>query len=185
MQNPKQRGVDDQGLWIAYQLRQDGAPQGLKVAPELAHPPMQRGGVKTHSSGEQVPEEALNLAQERTLRLHASKLLEEGEAYDLRVRELLEGLVVSPLWIEEVVSVVYSAEQNGQGLFQEGQLWSKLGEGHLMLLWTGNSDGPRFTLQTTQHSSRDFAVVQRGDPHPELRKIYSNFYNKSVFREDS
>jgi hypothetical protein len=25
-------------------------------------------------------------------------------------------------------------------------------------------------------------VVQRGDPHPELRKLYSNYYNKSVFR---
>jgi len=27
-------------------------------------------------------------------------------------------------------------------------------------------------------------VVQRGDPHPELRKLYSNNYNKSVFRGD-
>ena len=26
-------------------------------------------------------------------------------------------------------------------------------------------------------------MVQRGDPHPELRKLYSNYYNKSVFRE--
>jgi hypothetical protein len=30
----------------------------------------------------------------------------------------------------------------------------KLSLGHLMLLWTGNSDCLRFTLQTTQHSSR-------------------------------
>jgi hypothetical protein len=41
----------------------------------------------------------------------------------------------------------------------------------------------RFTAQF--ETTRDFAVVQRGDPHPELRKLYSNYYNKSVFREDS
>jgi hypothetical protein len=35
-------------------------------------------------------------------------------------------------------------------------------------------------------TTRDFAVVQRGDPHPELRKLYSNYYNnKSVLRGDS
>ena len=53
---------------------------------------MQRGGLKTHGSGEQVPEEQGNLAQERTLTLHASKLLEESEGYNLPVQELLEGL---------------------------------------------------------------------------------------------
>jgi hypothetical protein len=26
-----------------------------------------------------------------------------------------------------------------------------------MLLWSGNSDGPRFTLKTTQHTSRSCA----------------------------
>src|ERR671938_1459687 len=103
---------------------------------------MERGGVKTHGSGEQVREEAGNLTQERTLGLHASKLLEESEGDDLRIRELLESLVEVPFGIEVVVSVVYSAEQNGQGLFQEDQLWGKLGLGHLKLLWTGNSDGP-------------------------------------------
>ena len=41
----------------------------------------------------------------------------------------------------------------------------------------------RFTAQF--ETFRDFAVVQRGDPHPELRKLYSNYYNKSVFRGDS
>ena len=53
---------------------------------------MQRGGLKTHGSREQVSEEQGNLAQERTLTLHASKLLEESEGYNLRVQELLEGL---------------------------------------------------------------------------------------------
>jgi len=28
-------------------------------------------------------------------------------------------------------------------------------------------------------------MVQRNDPHPELRKLYSEYYNKSVFRGDS
>jgi hypothetical protein len=96
MQNRKQRRVDDQGLGFSYQLAQDSAPQGLKVAPEVAYSPMQRGGMKTHRSGEQVTEETPNLAQERTLGLNTSKLLEEGKRYDLRVRELLESLVASP-----------------------------------------------------------------------------------------
>jgi hypothetical protein len=87
--------------------------------------------MKTHGSREQVTEEAANLAQERTLGLNTSKLLKEGKGYDLRVRKLLEGLVASPFRVELVVDVVHSAEQNGQGLFQEGQLWGKLGLGHL------------------------------------------------------
>jgi hypothetical protein len=41
--------------------------------------------------------------------------------------------------VEVVVSVIYSAKQNGHSLFQEGQLWGKLGLGHLKLLWTGRS----------------------------------------------
>ena len=53
---------------------------------------MQRGGLKTHGSREQVPEEQGNLAQERTLTLYASELLEESEGYNLRVQELLEVL---------------------------------------------------------------------------------------------
>jgi hypothetical protein len=71
-----------------------------------------RGGMKTDSSGEQVTEEAPNLAQERTLGLHASKLLEERKGHDLRVRELFEGLVEASFGIEPIVSVVHSAEQN-------------------------------------------------------------------------
>jgi len=103
MQNRKQRSVDDQGLWIAYQLAQDGAPQGLKVAPEVAYPPMQRGGMKTYGSGEQVREDAPNLAQERTFGFNTSKLLEEGKGNGLRVGELLEGLVTSSFRVELVV----------------------------------------------------------------------------------
>jgi hypothetical protein len=41
----------------------------------------------------------------------------------------------------------------------------------------------RFTAQFD--TTKDFAVVRRGDPHPELRKLYSNYYNKSAFGGDS
>jgi hypothetical protein len=41
----------------------------------------------------------------------------------------------------------------------------------------------RFTAQFD--SIKDFAVVRRGDPHPELRKLYSSYYNKSAFGGDS
>ncbi len=72
-------------------------------------------------------EEPGDLAQEGALGLDTSKLLEEREGYDLRIREFLEGLVVATFGVEVVVGVVYSAKQNGHGLFQEGQLWGKLG----------------------------------------------------------
>jgi hypothetical protein len=73
---------------------------------------------------------------------------EEGERNDLRVGELLEGLVMLRFGIEDMVSVIYEAKQNYNRLlclFQEGGLLGKLGLGHLTLLWTGNSDGPRLT----------------------------------------
>ena len=73
------------------------------MAPELAYATMERGGVKTGGSGEQVREKAGDLAQEGTLGFNTSKLLEEREGYDLRVRELLEGLVVTSFGTEPVV----------------------------------------------------------------------------------
>jgi hypothetical protein len=60
------------------------------------------------------------------------------------------------LGVEEPVGVVHEAEQDYDRLLchvQEGALLGKLGLGHLKLLWTGHSDGPRFTSQTTQHTS--------------------------------
>ncbi len=77
------------------------------MAPELAYATMERGGVKTDGSGEQVREKAGDLAQEGTLGFNTSKLLEEREGYDLRVSELLEGLVVTSFGIEPVVSIVH------------------------------------------------------------------------------
>ena len=49
--------------------------------------------MKTYGSGKQMREEPANLAQERTLGLYPSELLEEGEGQDLRIREFFEGLV--------------------------------------------------------------------------------------------
>jgi hypothetical protein len=115
MQHLKQGRVDDQGLRIAYQLIQDGTPQGLEEAPQLADTTVQRGRMEAYDPREEVREEPGSLAQEGAARLHASKLLEEGEGYDLRIREFLEGLVASPFGVEPVVNVVHSAEQNGQG----------------------------------------------------------------------
>ncbi len=66
--------------------------------------------------------------------------------------------------VEEAVGVVHKAEQDYDRLlclFQEGLLLGKLRLGHLKLLWTGNSDGPRFTLQTTQHSSRENRIIRK------------------------
>jgi hypothetical protein len=55
-----------------------------------------------------------------------------------------------------VVGVVDLAEQeDGERLFQEGEFWGMLGEGHPMLLWSGSV---RMVLvlshQTTQLTSR-------------------------------
>ena len=41
----------------------------------------------------------------------------------------------------------------------------------------------RFTAQFESH--KEFAVVRRGDPHPDLKKLYANYYNKSAFGGDS
>ena len=56
--------------------------------------------------------------QEGALGLHPSKLLKKGEGYDLRVRELFEGLVASSFGVEPVVGVVYPAEKHGKGVFR-------------------------------------------------------------------
>ena len=103
--------------------------------------------MKPRDSGKEVREEPSELAQEGAFGLRPSELPEEGEGHDFRIRELFESLVAPSFGVELVVSVVYWTEQDGKGLFQEGQPWGKLGLGHLKLLWTGNSDGPRFTFK--------------------------------------
>jgi len=82
--------------------------------------------MEAYDPGEQVREVAGDLAQEGALGLYPSKLLKERKGKDLRVRELLEGGVVSSLWVELVVDVVYLAEQDDESLFQDGESWGML-----------------------------------------------------------
>ncbi len=56
-------------------------------------------------------------------KIHAPKLLEKREGYDLRVRETLEGGVVAlPLWVEVPLSVVHQAKKEGECFFQDTHL---------------------------------------------------------------
>ena len=93
--------------------------------------------MQPHHPREQVREESLGVPQERAFALHAPQLLEEGEGDDLRVRKLLYGFVVSSTGVEMDVSVVYEAEENGEGLFRLGEAWGMVGLGHLLLLGEG------------------------------------------------
>ncbi len=63
-------------------------------------------------------EKSLGVSQEGALRLHATKLLQEGEGDDLRVRKPLERLVTPPVWVGQCVGVVDEAEEDSQGLFR-------------------------------------------------------------------
>lgn len=127
MQHLKQRRVDDEGLRIAYQLGQDGAPQrraararckGSRKRLSLRRRRLSEDGHSPpHHAGEQVREEPLGLAQEGLLALHAPKLLEECDRNDLRVREALERGVALAARVEETVGLLYEAEENDDGLF--------------------------------------------------------------------
>src|SRR5215210_2617934 len=137
VQNRKQRRVDNQRLRVPDHRGEDVAAQRLQEAPELSHPPMERGRVQPRHSGEQVREEPLGVAQEGALRLYASQLLEECQGDHLRVRESLYRLVVSSTGVEQRVSVVHEAEEDGQSLFRLGEAWGMVGLGHLLLLVVG------------------------------------------------
>jgi hypothetical protein len=172
MQRGEQGGVDQKGFRIAYQLAEDLPAQGLQKAPELPHPAVQRGRVKPHDPGEQVGEEPLSIAQKGALGLHASKLLQEGKGYDLRVREPLYGFVASPFRVEEGVGVVDEAKQDGEGLFRSSEPLGMVGLGHQVLLREGRLRWPSFYSQSTQHSSR----VERAVIHPSAwKRNYPNF----------
>ena len=114
--------------------------------------------MKPRHAREQVREEPLGIAQKGALGLHASKLLQEGEGYDLRVREPLERFVTPPFRVEEGVGVVDEAEQDGQGLFRLDEALGMVGLGHLLLLREGRLRWPPFYSQSTQHSSRSRTV---------------------------
>ena len=78
-----------------------------------------------------MDKEALGVTQERPLALDAPQLLEERQGQDLGVGELLERLVALPLRVEEGVSVVDEAEQNGDRPFQGREGAGMLRSGHL------------------------------------------------------
>jgi len=78
MQYLKERRVYEEGLGLSDQLGHYCAAQRLEVAPELPHPPMQRGGVHPRDAREEVDKETLEFAQKGTFALHASELLEKG-----------------------------------------------------------------------------------------------------------
>jgi hypothetical protein len=106
---------------------------------------MERGRVQPNHTWEQVREEPLGVAQERALTFHPSKLLQEREGDDLRIRQAFEGLVASGARVEQAVGVVHEAEEDSQGLFRLGEAWGMVGEGHLMLLGEGRLRWPLFT----------------------------------------
>ena len=82
-------------------------------------------------------EEPFCVSQEGAFALHAPQLLEECQGDDLRVRESLEGSVASSARVEQHISVVHEAEENGQSLFRLGKAWGMVGLGHLLLLGEG------------------------------------------------
>jgi hypothetical protein len=102
LQDPKQRRVDDQGLRVAHELRHQRAPKGLQVelyAERGRGGEARKGGEDRSRARQKVREEPLGIAQERALGVDAPQLLDEGQAQDLRVRELLKGLVSVPLGV--------------------------------------------------------------------------------------
>jgi hypothetical protein len=94
--------------------------------------------VQPYYPGKQLREEPLGVSQEGAFALHAPQLREERQGDDLRVREALEGLVASSAGVEQHISVVYEAEQDGEGLFRVGEAWGMVGSGHLLLLGEGS-----------------------------------------------
>src|SRR5215203_2098683 len=76
MEDFQQRRIDDQGLWLADEFGEDLPPQRFQEAPELPHPPVERGRVKPRHPRKQVREEPLSLTQEGALTFHPSELLE-------------------------------------------------------------------------------------------------------------
>jgi hypothetical protein len=60
MEHFQQRRIDEQGLRLTYEFGEDLPPQRrFQVAPELLHPPVERGRVEPYHSRKQVREEPL------------------------------------------------------------------------------------------------------------------------------
>ncbi len=138
MQNRKQRRVHDHRLGLADEIVEDSAAQRLEKASKLSCPAVEGGRSEAEHPGEQVREEPLGVAQEGAFALDAAQLLEEGEGQDFGVREPFERSVAVAFRIEEAVGVVDEAEQDDDRLFRPVEPWSKVSEGHLLLLVEGS-----------------------------------------------
>lgn len=67
---------------------------------------------------------------------------EERERDDLRVREPFEGLGASSMGVEQLVSGIHEAEEDGQSFFREDEPSGKLGASHLLPLRKGSLRWP-------------------------------------------
>src|SRR3712207_8974744 len=154
VQDRKQSRVDEQRLWVSDHLGEDFAAHRLQEAPHLPHPPMQRGRVQPHHPGEQVRKEPLCVPQEGAFALHSPQLLEKCQSDDLRVRKPLYGFVASSATrVEQRVSVVDEAEEDGQSLFRPSEASGMVGLGHLLLLREGRLLMAPFLSRTEDRKS--------------------------------
>jgi hypothetical protein len=114
--------------------------EGVGVGEDLRRYP----GGQPHHHGEQLREEPsfAGIAQERALALHPSKLLEERERDDLRIRQPLEGLVASGVGVEESVGVVYEQKRTvrASSVWASPGVW--LDRAIFRSLVRGDYDGP-------------------------------------------
>ena len=98
--------------------------------------------METHDAGKQMREEPLAVPEEGTLALHAAKLLQKRLGQDLRIRELLEGLLARSPRVEKPVGLIGEAEKHDHGVFRSGEAWGRVSEGHLLLLVEGSRMAP-------------------------------------------
>src|SRR5829696_3059191 len=91
------------------------------------------------SFGESLVHQHTILAPSRFFAIthQTSKLLEERQGYDFRVRELLERLVAVGGGVEQRVNVIHQAEQDRDRLFQRGEGGSMLSVSHPRFLSLG------------------------------------------------
>src|SRR3712207_9031675 len=95
-----------------------------------------------------------SVPQEGAFALHPPQLLEECQSDDLRVRKPLYGFVASSATrVEQRVSVVDEAEEDGQSLFRPSEASGMVGLGHLLLLREGRLLMAPFLSRTEDRKS--------------------------------
>jgi hypothetical protein len=102
----QQGGIHDLMVFrdLPPKLGHDGASEGFEKSPELAYPPVERGRMEADDPRQEMGEQAGGLAQEGAFGFYPSKLLEERQGEDLRVREPLEGgVAAAPARVERDV----------------------------------------------------------------------------------